>query len=282
MVEHPLENRAPEILTREEIMSVLPPLPPYRSAKVVRVSTDLAVKYGTGVQMGEAENMRLAAGVPSLLVPCVHDAWVVEQDVEYIPTHDMTKCTYILMDWIHGDCLAHIWPSLDQTGRGVMVRRIYDMITALHNTILGKPGPVGGGRSGGFWFTDEGAGPFNSCRDMETWFDSRLTVCREYRNAPRDGFSFVDKLRPLVLCHLDIHTHNVIVDKQGSPWLLDWEFAGGYPPYFEGLFMINDHDNPEFTACLRALLENPEHKDQIARIESIGFAVTTGVNIQPS
>jgi hypothetical protein len=46
--------------------------------------------------------------------------------------------------------------------------------------------------------------------------------------------------------------------------------------------MINDHDNPEFTACLRALLENPEHKDQIARIESIGFAVTTGVNIQPS
>jgi hypothetical protein len=70
MVEHPLENRAPQALTREEIMSVLPPLPPYRSAKVVRVSTDLAVKYGTGVQMGEAENMRLAAGVPSLLVPC--------------------------------------------------------------------------------------------------------------------------------------------------------------------------------------------------------------------
>jgi thiamine kinase-like enzyme len=117
---------------------------------------------------------------------------------------------------------------------------------------------------------------------MEIWFDSRLTVCRQYRNAPRDGFSFIDKLRPLVLCHLDIHTHNVIVDKQGSLWLLDWEFAGGYPPYFEGLFMINDHDNPEFTARLKALLENPEHKDQIARIESIGFAVTTGRKIEPS
>lgn len=226
--------------------------------------------------------MMFAANIPSLYVPHVHDAWVVEQDVEFYPDYDVTKCTYILMDWIHGECLGEIWQSLDETRRNSIVYHVYDMIGALHSKILDTPGPIGGGRSRGFWFTDDGAGPFASQRDMELWFDSRLKLCQEYRRAPLDQFSFANYLCPLVMCHLDVHTHNIILDDQGWIWLLDWEFAGAYPHYFEQLFMIHDQDNPDFTEALQVLLNSTGSEDKIARIESIGFAVTTGKRLQPS
>ncbi|KAH8696947.1 hypothetical protein GQ44DRAFT_633693 [Phaeosphaeriaceae sp. PMI808] len=262
-------------------MATLPPPKQHLSANVMRISSDLVVKYGTRVQMGEARSMMFAAAIPALHVPYVHDAWVVEQDVEYDPDYDITKCTYILMDWIHGDCLGEIWQSLDETRRGLFVHQVHDTIKALHRETLDTPGPVGGGRSNGFWFTGEGAGPFASQHEMELWFDSRLKVCQEYRTAPLDQFSFVDYLRPLVMCHLDVHTHNIIIDDQGRLWLLDWELAGAYPHYFEELFMSNDQDNPDFTAALKDLLKSPGSEDKIARIESIGFAVTTGRRLQP-
>ena len=282
LIEHPLENRSPKSLTRQEIMAALPPPRDYYlSADVVRISSDLVVKYGTGVQMGEARSMMFATAIPALHVPFVHDAWVVEQEVEYYPDYDMTKCTYILMDWIHGDCLGEIWQSLDKTRRDLIVQQVYDTIKALHSETLTKPGPVGGGRSTGFWFADQGAGPFASQREMELWFDSRLQVSQDCRAAPLDEFTFIDYLHPLVMCHLDVHTHNIIVDGQGCLWLLDWESAGGYPHYFEGMFMCHDQDNPDFSVALQKLLKSSDSEDKIARIESIGFAVTTGRRLQP-
>lgn len=44
---------------------------------------------------------------------------------------------------------------------------------------------------------------------------------------------FTGHFDELVMCHLDIHLRNLILDGQRKLWLLDWAFAGAYPPYFE-------------------------------------------------
>ena len=35
-----------------------------------------------------------------------------------------------------------------------------------------------------------------------------------------------DASHPLALCHMDIHPRNVLIDKAGTPRLMDWGFAG--------------------------------------------------------
>lgn len=48
----------------------------------------------------------------------------------------------------------------------------------------------------------------------------------------------VSKERRFVLCHDDLSQHNMVVDPQTLKIraILDWEYAGFYPGYFEGPF----------------------------------------------
>ena len=49
----------------------------------------------------------------------------------------------------------------------------------------------------------------------------------EWKMRPRDG---------LVFCHNDLSTHNIIVDPKSLriQGIIDWEYAGFFPPEFEG------------------------------------------------
>lgn len=60
----------------------------------------------------------------------------------------------------------------------------------------------------------------------------KLAVNRRVQKTPREEMAFDDSL-PLVLTHLDIHPGNIVIDPSGRPWLIDWEYAGFYPKWFE-------------------------------------------------
>jgi hypothetical protein len=83
-----------------------------------------------------------------------------------IPEPDEEYSTFILMDWIPGDCLGEIWHSLPK--QDDIVARVFEMLQALKNVALDTPGPVGGGKCHGFCFSDDGAGPFASTREMKS------------------------------------------------------------------------------------------------------------------
>lgn len=127
LIENALEGRSPESLTREEIVAVLPTEQFYPCQTVVQISSTLLVKYGTDVQMGEARTMILAASLPGLNVPRVHDFWTIKMekrpkldDEKYrnfniISGADEEYSTFIPMDWIPGDCLGEVWRTLPQS-----------------------------------------------------------------------------------------------------------------------------------------------------------------------
>lgn len=52
------------------------------------------------------------------------------------------------------------------------------------------------------------------------------------RKTPKEDITF-DSSMPLVLTHLDLHPQNLIVSPDGRLWVVDWEFAGFYPQWFE-------------------------------------------------
>ena len=80
------------------------------------------------------------------------------------------------------------------------------------------------------------------------------------------------------MCHLDLHTHNIVLDHEGQVWLLDWDHAGAYPVYFENLFLrvTIDHGRHDFIKGLESMLTlDPELRHELLRLEGMRFAVTT-------
>jgi aminoglycoside phosphotransferase (APT) family kinase protein len=52
-----------------------------------------------------------------------------------------------------------------------------------------------------------------------------------------------DDSAPLVLTHQDINPRNIIVGTDGRIWMLDFGWAGYYPPWFEYVAMVRQAEN---------------------------------------
>lgn len=91
-----------------------------------------------------------------------------------------------------------------------------------------------------YYFTEYDAGPFDTTKDLETWLNNRQDVCKDFNRVPQDRPPFV--VADLVMSHMDLHPHNIIMDTDGRPWLIDWGRAGGYLPRFEYANLLHTQD----------------------------------------
>jgi spectinomycin phosphotransferase len=57
----------------------------------------------------------------------------------------------------------------------------------------------------------------------EHWQAHRDEILALARHAEALGEAVGQRSLPLVLCHADLHTWNVLVDRSGAPWVIDWD-----------------------------------------------------------
>ncbi|KGQ01864.1 hypothetical protein PAAG_11440 [Paracoccidioides lutzii Pb01] len=107
---------------------------------------------------------------------------------------------------------------------------------------------------------------------MESWFNERLLVCKEFNRVPYSHPWFYGKVHKFVMCHMDVAARNIILDGEGKIWLLDWAHSGGYPIYFETAILPRT-GNPEFTQGLLKRIDN--HLEEARNLLVVGFALTT-------
>ncbi|OJJ83850.1 uncharacterized protein ASPGLDRAFT_47545 [Aspergillus glaucus CBS 516.65] len=181
------------------------------------------------------------------------------------------------MDFIDGRSVEACWDELNQTERVDVVSQVASMITTLQSIPLPQqsPGPVGceSCSARGFWFTDMGTGPFRSTEELEAWFNRRLTISKQFNQAPDDVPPF--QFDRLVLTHQDIAPRNLILGLDGTVHLIDWGDAGVYPEGLEfASLKTRSYTAPEFTDML---LEKVTQYEELAQqMEWIMFALTTG------
>jgi phosphotransferase family enzyme len=60
--------------------------------------------------------------------------------------------------------------------------------------------------------------------------------------APPDTEPFDDS-RPLVFTHADLSMRNIIFGRDGRIWLVDWDWSGFFPPWFEYVSMVYAAEN---------------------------------------
>ena len=176
---------------------------------------------------------------------------------------------YIVMDYVEGVCLANCWNDLDSLKRQNVILQVAGMIQQLQSVRLNSPGPIGGGLSQGRWFTDYCAGPFTTRQEIENWFNHKLAICKGTGNARQDIPPF--NFPTFVLTHQDISPRNLILDPSDRVWLIDWAFAGAYPPCFEAATLTEQTQFPDFgQQLLKRIHTNTE---EIAQLRSIGWGL---------
>lgn len=80
------------------------------------------------------------------------------------------------------------------------------------------------------------------------------------------------------MCHMDLHARNIIVDRLGKIWLIDWGQAGFYPCHFEFAQLKSEAGLEELR---KGMMSDERLRDGLARLEAIGFALTTGALCRP-
>ena len=215
-------------------------------------------------------------------LPKVFDAWETKAALsqEEDPSQEESTTTYIVMQFVQGDLVSDVWPNLDSERRLNIHQQVHEMIQQLQRTTYNVPGPIGGGVSNGTYFTMYGAGPFQSQKQLEDWFNNRLLVCQDFGLANATHPTFTDKFNELVICHFDLHAQNMILDDRDHVWLIDWAYSGAYPPYFEKAALSRNVD-PVFVKGLLELMGH-EFAEEIQQLDSIGFALSTGAFCKPS
>jgi thiamine kinase-like enzyme len=71
-------------------------------------------------------------------------------------------------------------------------------------------------------------------------------MAMDARKLPRDDPSrndLFDDSEPLVLTHQDLNLRNIILGEDGRLWIIDWEWAGYYPPWFEYVAMWRQNED---------------------------------------
>ncbi|KAJ5888539.1 Aminoglycoside phosphotransferase [Penicillium taxi] len=233
----PLDGLDISLVTDEtltELFDTAPVLHDYQGTRIVRLSQTLILKGGDNSSPGEARILEIIAQAgKSIAVPKVHRVLKFE------------KCFYgykclIVMNFVSGSSVEDCWEDLSQSERKDVISQIASSLDNLHSISLPEqvpepiiPGPIGPYScfARGPFFIDAGSGPFTSTEELEAWFNRRLEITQNFKQAPLDSQPF--RFNKLVLTHLDIVPCNLIRDLNGKVWLIDWGFSGIYPEGFE-------------------------------------------------
>ncbi|OBT65836.1 hypothetical protein VE03_05475 [Pseudogymnoascus sp. 23342-1-I1] len=210
-----------------------------RGYMMVKLSDDIAVKTGLMVYASEARTQEFANqnADPSI----VHIPKVSRYFNRDEPGSNW-KVGYLFMEYMEGPTFA----DFNFNSRPDIVPRMARIVAHLGQIQGGQvPGPVGGGRAQGYIHGDEGADvDYGSVLGFNAYLNRRLRI--HDKTIDLSG-------QPLVLCHMDLGRRNVILKEDDTISLVNWNYAGLYPRFFE--VKLLSYLNPWYGPYDRALQE---------------------------
>jgi hypothetical protein len=215
--------------------------------RVFLVGDHYAVKYAGRTSVQEGENMLFVQQATSIPVPKVYA--IFQDEVSGY------KVTFIVMEYIPGTCLNQAWGTLGAPEKRQVVSQLRRYMDELRS--IPSPGYYGGVwrqpiRERDFWSLTDGlpypepeiTGP----HETEAQFVEGMWHCIDravvsYETGParrqrhlaylRRHYHAVFKGHRPVFTHADFFRGNIMVRPDGSLVIMDWEYAGWYPSFWE-------------------------------------------------
>lgn len=198
----------------------------HRNGSVLMLTKDLCVKYGTRLDLVEAQTMIYIGKHTSVPVPKVHLAF----------THK--RRTYILMERIHGQPIGKAWPQRPNTSKVKLLESLKGIILEMRK--LGTESPAISSVTGGSLYdprmpTATGRfGPFKNTQEFHKYLRNGI----EAHSNHNDDVNKLVSMQPQewngpTFTHGDLSSLNVLVRGDDIVGIIDWETAGWFPSYRE-------------------------------------------------
>ncbi|KAI0795832.1 kinase-like domain-containing protein [Abortiporus biennis] len=214
----------------------------------------------------EALNLALVRTMTSIPVPEVYQ--VIESDFG----------SYLVMEYIKGKTLDTCWSNLSFLRKLSIIWTIRGYISQLRQLRRSIPGTLDGSTCKGGFFASHGAGPFFSYTDMIRWLNLKLAMSSRFFGRPKspaDARPF-NASSPLVFTHQDLCLRNIMIGDDATIYILDWEWAGFYPEWFEyaGMKRREDREPRLWRWCIPWMAGF--HEKLFRRLCRVGWVLNTG------
>lgn len=200
----------------------------------IPISKNLIVKTGPFVHLTEGATMQFVATNTSIPVPRVHCSFVHRNRA------------YIVMDRIQGVSLAEAYKTLSDEDRNRIFAQLRSMFQDLRKLSappdVGVQSCVGGSlRDGRIPRCKPRFGPFDTIQAFHIWLRDGLHPGEHPDRENDDGWEDIKKMvakqdgpwPPPVFTHGDLNPFNIMVRGNKVVGIIDWEFSGWYPYYWE-------------------------------------------------
>ncbi|KJZ73984.1 hypothetical protein HIM_06652 [Hirsutella minnesotensis 3608] len=151
------------------------------------------------------------------------------------------------MERVEGDTLQDAWPSLGWWRSLRLALQLRRFILKMRSVTSKTAGSLVTGDCRSFWLDDHFGLPARAMpSDISAFFTfwaNFISIRQELKKDSHHHSSLTGipplSLSRLVFTHHDLAPRNMVVDSSNGLWLLDWDFAGFYPAYFEYASMYN-------------------------------------------
>ncbi|KAF2222574.1 kinase-like domain-containing protein [Elsinoe ampelina] len=201
----------------------------------VTVSPHLIIKRSSRVHLTEAATMAFVAAKTSIPVPKVYCAFV------------RNGKTYIVMEKMRGHPIPQVWNKLSSSSREKIFTQLKGMLDELR--ALPPPNPNAVQSCVGGSLTDcrithcqPRMGPWTSIQEFHRWLRQNFdpTAIEQHSHTEEEWNDLLDMNAkhdgpwpPVVFTHADLNPFNIMVDGDKITGIIDWEFSGWYPHYWE-------------------------------------------------
>ena len=148
--------------------------------------------------------------------------------LEYLPERQT-----IYMEYVEGDCLESVWPSMTEDEKKTVAQQLGQSLSLMRSTRQTEVliGAIRGLARDCRRYGDYTGGPFTDIQSFNTFVLDFYTQCPQ---PIRDALHA--KMRTdhsICFTHADLSPRNIIVKDGKIQAILDWEFSGWYPEYWE-------------------------------------------------
>lgn len=235
-----------------------------RDGPCVPISKHKILKKGYSVHLTEAVTINYVAKHTSIPVPKIYCSFLHKNRA------------YIIMERIQGDNLAAVWPNLSKESLQNIFSQLKNIIQELRAL---KPPPNTGVEScvGGSLYDSRlphgtpRFGPFKTIQEFHLWLRNNTEATQigdHVTEEDADGIKgmIVKQDGPWsspVFTHCDLNPSNILIRKNQIVGIIDWEFSGWYPPYWEYTSAwFGNRTRGEWQSTLLSLLDPfPEELD---------------------
>lgn len=190
-------------------------------ATIVSVQDEVVVKYGYDIREVEADTMRFVARETRMPVPKVYGVYKSE-----------SGATFIVMEFMNGATMEKVWKTLSREGKksmGLELRGYFRELRKLKEIYIGALGrlPCTSESLQGLY-----TGPFENERELnETFVKNYEHTVPGYFGSMLTGM--LKDGHEIVFSHSDLNMRNILVRDKKIVAVLDWEYAGFFPEYWD-------------------------------------------------